>query len=182
LLSRTSSEVGVVMQIETTRLVLVPWSDHYLDDYARILSDPQVVRYLSPRGPLSREMAARLSDESRRLWQEFGFGPWSAIHKESGRWVGRIGLDLLADWPGPDKWEVGWELDPVFWGQGLATEGGREAVRLGFEVANQERIISVTVPDNAASRQVMSKCGLTFQGTLDWRGGTVVWYEVERLR
>ena len=37
-----------------------------------------------------------------------------------------------------------------------------KAPALGFEVAKLERIISVTVPDNVASRQVMRKCGLTF--------------------
>jgi RimJ/RimL family protein N-acetyltransferase len=34
----------------------------------------------------------------------------AAVEKETGRWVGRIGLNLLTDWPGPDKWEVGYEL------------------------------------------------------------------------
>jgi RimJ/RimL family protein N-acetyltransferase len=47
--------------------------------------------------------------------------------------VGRIGLDELPDWPGLHKVEVGWELHRKFWGQGLATEGGRAWVRHGFE-------------------------------------------------
>ena len=44
--------------------------------------------------------------------------------------------------------EVGGELQPDWWGQGLATEGGREALRFGFEAHHLERIISVTRPEN----------------------------------
>jgi RimJ/RimL family protein N-acetyltransferase len=48
--------------------------------------------------------------------------------------VGTIGLSEIPDWPDSDKTEVGWELHQEFWGRGLATEGGRAAVRYGFEV------------------------------------------------
>jgi RimJ/RimL family protein N-acetyltransferase len=44
--------------------------------------------------------------------------PLAAIEKQTGRWVGRIGLDELADWPGPHKVEVGWELHREFWARG----------------------------------------------------------------
>jgi RimJ/RimL family protein N-acetyltransferase len=113
------------------------------------------------------------------MWDEFGFGPWAAIEKASGRWVGRIGLNLLADWPDPDKWEVGFELDPRFWGRGLAAEGAREGVRVGFQQGGLDRIISVTVPEHRASQRVMEKCGLTRRGERDWRGTRVVWYAID---
>ena len=85
-----------------------------------------------------------------------------------------------ADWPGPDKVEVGWELHQEFWGRGLATEGGRAWVRHGFETVGLERIISVTMATNAASRRVMEKCGLRFQGELPMAGTTVAWYATDR--
>ena len=66
------------------------------------------------------------------------------------------------------------------WGRGLATEGGRAAVRYGFQVVGLERIVSVTVPANVASRRVMEKCGPTFQGELLARGTALVWYAVDR--
>ena len=145
----------------TARLLLLPWRDEYLDDLARIYADLEVMRYMSPGGrPLSRDECAKESDRMRLLWDEYGYGPWAAIDRRSGRWVGKTGLELHEDWPGQHKWEVGWELDPEFWGQGLATEGGRAGVRFGFREAKLERIISVTVPENAASRRVMEKCGL----------------------
>ena len=165
---------------KTARLLLLPWSDEYLDDFVRIYADPEVVRYISPGGPLSRDWCEEHSDRKRWLWEEYGYGPWAAIDRRSGRWIGKIGLDLLEDWPGQHKWEVGWELDPVFWGQGLATEGGKAGVQFGFEEAKLERIISVTLPENMASRRVMEKCGLTAQGLIRYRRFDCVWYAIDR--
>jgi RimJ/RimL family protein N-acetyltransferase len=129
--------------------------------------------------PYTHEEAVENSERSERLWRKYGFGPWAAIDKATGRWVGRVGLNLLEDWPGPDRWEVGWELDPDFWGRGFATEGGREGVEFGFEVAGLRRIISVTRADHTASRRVMEKCGLTLQEQVRFHDVACVWYAID---
>jgi RimJ/RimL family protein N-acetyltransferase len=163
----------------TARLLLVPWTDRFRDEWTRILADPEVVRFVSDGVPYSPEEAIQNSERSERLWDEHGFGPWAAIDRSTGKWVGRLGLNLLEDWPGPDRWEVGWELDPLFWSQGLATEGGREAVRFGFDVVGLRRIISVTRPDHLASRRVMEKVGHVLQGEVVFRDVHCVWYSID---
>lgn len=172
--------IASVVEVETPRLLLRPWGDEYLDDFARIVADPRVMRYISWGRPLGREEAAEISNRTRGLWETYGFGPWPALDRETGRWVGRVGLNLLEDWPRPDRWEVGWELDPDFWGRGLATEGGRAGVRFGLTDVGLERIISVTVPEHLASRRVMEKCGLTYRGRIHLRHTECVWYAIER--
>jgi RimJ/RimL family protein N-acetyltransferase len=72
------------------------------------------------------------------------------------------------------------ELHREFWGQGLATEGGQAGVRHGFETVGLERIISTTMAATAASRRVMEKCGLRFQGELPIGGTVVAWYAIDR--
>jgi RimJ/RimL family protein N-acetyltransferase len=175
-----SAAAASARAVETERLVMVPWSDAHLADFARICADPRVVGFITGGESLSAEDVDEIHQRTLGLWRDHGYGPWAAFEKESGRWVGRVGLNLLADWPGPDKWEVGYELDPDFWGRGLATEGARAGVRYGFEIAGLDRIISVTVPENRASWRVMEKCGLTRQGELEWRETTVVWYAIDR--
>jgi ribosomal-protein-alanine N-acetyltransferase len=64
----------------------------------------------------------------------------------------------------------------------FATEGGRAAVQYGFEVAGLERIISATVPEHSASRRVMEKCGLGYQGILRYRGVAWVLYAIDLAR
>jgi RimJ/RimL family protein N-acetyltransferase len=110
--------------IETPRLLLRPWQPDDLAEFTRLLTDPVVTRYIVVSTPFSPEDVAEVHARTLEQWQRNGFGPWAAIEKATGRWVGRIGLDELPDWPGPHKVEVGWEVHREFWGRGLATEGG----------------------------------------------------------
>jgi RimJ/RimL family protein N-acetyltransferase len=168
-------------EVETARLLLRRWQDDDLEPLVTLFGDPRVARYLSVDGrPWPRERTVGVFQHFLRQWEEHGFGPWAAVDRTSGRWLGQIGLNELPSWPGPQKIEVGWELHPSVWGRGLATEGGRAAVRHGFEVVGLERIISVTRADHAASRRVMEKCGLAFQEQLIHKGALVVWYAVDR--
>ncbi|MGH9186746.1 MAG: GNAT family N-acetyltransferase [Acidimicrobiales bacterium] len=42
--------------------------------------------------------------------------------------------------------EVGWRLDPRWWGRGLATEGGRAALEYAFETLNLDEVVSIYEP------------------------------------
>jgi RimJ/RimL family protein N-acetyltransferase len=169
-----------VTEIQTARLLLRPWQPDDLSEFIRLLTDPEVTRYIVVHTPFSPEDVGELHARTLEQWERNGFGPWAAIDKATGCWVGHIGLDELPDWPGPHKIEVGWELHREFWGRGLATEGGRAGVRYGFEVVGLERIISATMATNAASRRVMEKCGLSFQGELPMAETVVAWYAIDR--
>jgi RimJ/RimL family protein N-acetyltransferase len=96
----------------------------------------------------------------RTHWEDHGFGLWAAEDKASGAFLGRIGLSYHVVWP--DDPEVGWVLDSQVWGQGLATEGGEAAVQYGFEALDAERLVSICVPENQASRRVVEKLGFTY--------------------
>jgi RimJ/RimL family protein N-acetyltransferase len=173
--------------VETNRLVLHPWRVTELNDYARLLADPEAMRHITHEyGPLSREEAQQAHSRILRLWAERGFGAFAAVEKTTGRWTGKIGLDYLDRWPGADKIEVEWQLLPAFWGRDYATEGARAVIRWAFADLGLERLIAITVPYHTASCRVMEKCGLTYQGTvilIDRRlhvPREVVWYAINR--
>lgn len=129
------------------------------------------------------ERVARFAEWSFAQWRVNGFGPWAAIDRDTGAWIGRIGLDQLDDdWPGPDRVEVGFELGRRWWGRGLATEGALAALAFGFEEHGLPRIISVTVAAHVAARRVMEKLGLVYEGTRHWKSPDVpvVWYAMDR--
>jgi len=165
--------------IETPRLLLRPWREEDLDEVVRLWSDPLVVRY-TWREPPTRERATVEANRILQSWREYGLGPWAAIEKTTGSWIGKLGPDLLEDWPGDHKIEVGWILHRPWWGRGLATEGALASLHYAFEELSLEEVISVTVPDNSASRRVMEKAGLNFKGTRQWRNTDIVWYAVQR--
>lgn len=167
---------------ETERLLLLPWTEEYSADFARVCADPEAMRFISGGRPLADDDVRAIIHRTLAMWDQYGYRPWAAIDKQTGQWAGRIGLSLLADWPGPDKWEVGFELAPEYWGLGLATEGARSAIRFGWSHTPLARIISVTAAGHRASRRVMEKCGLTFQAEGTFRTAQVAWYAIDRPR
>ena len=138
------------------------------------------MRHISGGQPWARERVELALAHALRQWQEYGFGPWAAIDKATGTWIGEIGLNEMPDWPDEHRIEVGWELQPAWWGKGLAAEGGRQALQFGFATHHMERIISVTRPEHSASRRVMDKIGLIYQGTRPYRDAVAVWYAPDR--
>ena len=168
-----------VTELETARLLLRPWRREDLGPYAHMCADPEVMRYMPTT--MSWEESALQLARFVRHWEERGFGLWAVEERVSGDFIGRIGLIHHEDWPeGEHKTEVGWMLDRSYWGRGLATEGARASLGYGFEQLGLERIISITLPENAASRRVMEKAGLTFRGRTRWSDNDVVWYAVDR--
>src|SRR5215469_11059947 len=166
--------------LETTHLLLRPWQENDLDPLVRLLAMPEVARYIHLDGhPFTREETAQVHQRIVRSWNEQGLGPWAVINKTTGSWIGKLGLMYQEDWPGPDKFEVDYELDQVCWGRGLATEGTQAALRYGFVERRLLRIIGATVLEHIASRRVMEKCGLIYQGELRFRNARIVWYALD---
>ena len=69
---------------------------------------------------------------------------------------------------------------PEFWGQGLAAEMSREALRLGFEVVGRASIVSFTMPTNLRSRRVMEKVGLRYERDIIWADLPHVLYRLRK--
>jgi RimJ/RimL family protein N-acetyltransferase len=183
-----------VPRLESDRLVLRPWRATDVAEYAPIIGDPEVMRFMGSgwRYRVKRaaaRMVARFSDlEARRAvaalqrhWQRYGYGEWAVEQKETGALIGRVGFVHHADWPADAaKIEIGWTLARDAWGRGFATEGARMALRHAFGELGIERIISIARPDNLRSQGVMRRLGMEYQGAARWRGGDHVWHAIDR--
>jgi RimJ/RimL family protein N-acetyltransferase len=165
--------------VRTDRLDLIPSDGSYLEELVRLWADPRVAKLTTLRVPQPRPQVLEMVESSRIWWEEDGLGPFDVIERETGAWVGRVGLWRLSDWAGPERYEVGFEIAPAFWRRGFASEAGRAAVRFGFALG-LPRIISVTVAENAGSRATMERCGLVLAGARVWNGCDVVWYAIDR--
>ncbi len=176
------SRQPTVDSLETARLLLRGWQDADVEPYARICSDPVVMRYMSPEG--RAQTYAEAAADAARLrehWEREGFGHWVVEEKATGRVVGRTGFKRHHDWTvDPENTECGWLYEREVWGRGYATEAALAVVRFGLETLGRPEVISIAHPDNAASRAVMEKAGLTYAGARRWeeRGLDVVWYSV----
>lgn len=83
-------------------------------------------------------------------------------YEGAARLAGNIGLRL--DAPGALTGHIGYELDPVLWGRGYATEAAEEMLRFGFEELGLYRIWSWCIADNTGSRRVLERVGMRLEG------------------
>jgi [ribosomal protein S5]-alanine N-acetyltransferase len=118
------------MQIETRRLLLREFWLEDVDALAPILADPQVMEY-SLAGVLSVEQTKEKIASFIRCYQEFGFGKWGVVLKQSDELIGYCGL-AVESIDNRDEIELGYRFDSRFWGQGLATEAAAAVLKHGF--------------------------------------------------
>lgn len=89
--------------------------------------------------------------------------PFAAAVKGSGQLIGYVGLSVPHFLPEiMPSVEIGWRLDPNFWGQGLAAEGARAVLTHAFEILGLDELVSIYEPENEASAMVMQRIGMHF--------------------
>ncbi|MDB4954780.1 MAG: GCN5-related N-acetyltransferase [Myxococcales bacterium] len=141
--------------IETERLSLRRFTEADRDTVARWNADRDFTRHLA--GVQTREQIDEQFDRWARHGAERGFGLLAIEWQETGELIGRVGPQFHRYWPSDP--EVGWALDPAWWGRGVATEAGAAAVAWGFGGLGYTRLVSITTEPNVASRNVMAKLG-----------------------
>ena len=154
--------------LTTPRLLLRPWRDDDVDAFAAMFDDPAVMAFLMPtRGRMSacadadRAAIDAIVDRVRAHFDQHGFGWWAAEFKETGAFIGFVGLATIPfEAHFTPAVEVGWRLASAYWGQGYATEGARAALAAAFTQLGLSEIVSITVPANARSRRVMERIGM----------------------
>lgn len=129
----------------TTRLVARDWTADDAKAAFDIYGREEVMRWLGaqPRRavPSLAQMRERLDLMIQRASEEPDYGLW-CISLRAGPAAGTVvGAVLLSRLPGDDsEVEIGWHLNPDYWGNGYATEAGRGAVgmaRLGMAHVGQ---------------------------------------------
>jgi RimJ/RimL family protein N-acetyltransferase len=146
--------------IETARLILRPPEEADLDGFAEMMADEEAARFVG--GRCGRAGAWRGMAAMAGSWALRGYGMFSAIERESGRWVGRLGPWMPEDWPGA---EIGWGLARAAWGRGYATEGAAATIDWAFNDLGWDEVIHCIDPANANSIRVAERLGSTRRGT-----------------
>ncbi len=146
-----------IPRLETERLILRPPSEADLDaDNAFFASD--AAKFVG--GPLRRDEVWRVFASLLGHWAVRGYGYWSVDEKDTGTYVGRIGLWFPEGWPEP---EVGWTLMTQATGKGYATEAALAARSYAYDVLGWETAISLIDLDNTASKAVAKRMGAQFE-------------------
>lgn len=147
------------MQLETERLILREFEQDDWRTMAAWWRDPRYQRFYPERADIDAVVQELVgifvesqAKQPRRHWQ------LAIVLKDDGRMIGDVGIRINA--PEHREVNIGYELHPDEWGQGLATEAATAIVRFGFEELGLHRIWAECIADNVASARVLTKLGM----------------------
>ncbi|MBR4881467.1 MAG: GNAT family N-acetyltransferase [Clostridia bacterium] len=151
-------------KIETERLILRHMKVTDARDMYDYAHRPEVTKYLlwAPHDGL--EYTRSYLKQVERCYRQGTFHDFGVILKENNRFIGTCGFARIDK--ANSTAEAGYVLNPDYWGRGLATEALSAVIALGFEKRGFNRIESKYMVNNLASRRVMEKSGMTFEGVL----------------
>lgn len=158
--------------LQTRRTVLRLFTPDDTDALAAIFGSAKVMKYLGLDGkPIEREETETALFSIIKHWEQKNFGRWAVISKESNQLIGCAGFRSFEE-----NVELFYILDEPYWGKGLATEIAAECIKFGFERRGFDQIIAFTRPENAASRNVLAKIEMKYDGEITIFGVDAVRY------
>lgn len=150
----------------TARLVLRGYRAGDLAAFHDLFGRDDVCRYI-PFGPLDAEQARSKLELRMRQTRIDADGDallFAAEEISTSRMIGELMLRLSS--ARARQGEIGWVLHPDVQGRGLATEGARELLRLGFVDLGLHRITADCDARHAASQRVMERLGMRREAEL----------------
>jgi ribosomal-protein-alanine N-acetyltransferase len=152
-------------KLETTRLVLRALRMEDADFLFKEWSDPAVTYYMRDEEPLkSREQAEEFLRPYQTPEKIPGAKLWGIEMKADCHLIGIIGCFR---WDKQHhRAEIGYDLRPDYWGQGLMPEALQGFIQYGFEEMDLNRIEAMTHSENQRSQRVLVKLGFQKEGVL----------------
>ncbi|WBQ06640.1 GNAT family N-acetyltransferase [Kribbella sp. CA-293567] len=147
-------------QLTTERLLLRPLKDSDRAPCTALNADPAVMEHFP--APLTPAESDAMIERISAMIAERGFGFWAAELRETGQFLGFVGLSVPTfEAPFLPGVEVGWRLAKAAWGKGYATEGARAALAHAFGPLGLDEVLSFTATTNKPSQRVMERIGMT---------------------
>lgn len=153
--------------LQTSRLLLRELTPRDADVLSLVLSDPETMRYYP--APYDRAGVEQWIERNRQRYQDDGVGLWAMELRFTTDVIGDCGV-VVQDVEGERLYEIGYHLRRDFWGQGLATEAAIACRDWAFARLKTERLISLIRPENAPSRRVAERVGMSVWKDVEWRG------------
>ncbi len=150
--------------IETTRLTLrrLELTDAEMM-FSNWTSDDKVTRFL-------RWDAHKTIDDTKNMIQQwvnsyqYDSTYYWGMYLKDGEMIGSIGITIISEYD--LKGELGYKIGSRWWNQGYSSEAARAVIDYIFCNTDIERIDAFSSVENLASKKVMEKVGMHYEGLL----------------
>lgn len=155
-------------RIETARLILKEITLNDVDFYFHHFNNSKIVEGCCFPGPKDLEAAREeLERYCVSLFRENRGVRWGITMKGDVKLIGTCGF---YNWVKQAKRaEIGYDLDPAWWGRGIMTEALDAVLGYGFESFELNRIQAIVDSKNVRSLELVHRLGFKKEGVLRQR-------------
>ena len=143
---------------ETERLIIREMVQPDLGALCKILCDEEVMR-VAYESAFSVEEAQNWMNRHFKRYEEYGFGLWAVVLKETNEMIGQCGLTMQS-WRERELLEIGYLFQKEYWHKGYATEATIACKEYAFSVLNVSSVYSIIKGTHIASQNVAVRNGM----------------------
>jgi ribosomal-protein-alanine N-acetyltransferase len=150
--------------LETPRLLLRPFEPSDAPRTRALAGELAIAaNTLDMPHPYKEGMAEEWIATHQKSYEKGNLIIFAIALKDSGELIGAISLSLDNL---NSTGELGFWIGIPYWNMGYCTEAAAEVVRFGFEVRGLNKVFARHFSRNVASRRVLEKIGMKFEGCL----------------
>lgn len=150
--------------LETKRMKVRETTPRDVDEFYRIYSDPSITRYMENLFPDRKQEMEYIKAYVEQIYEFYGFGLWTVLHRESGSVIGRAGLNVREGYEIP---ELGFVIDVEHQGQGYGFEVCSAILGYAGEKLEFPAVQAFVDEKNQISVHLLKKLGFTFDSEVD---------------
>lgn len=144
--------------LETERVGFSVWKQEDIELAKLLWGNPEVTRYICASGCFSEDdIVNRLNKEIVKE-KEHKVQYWPIFELISDKLIGCCGLRLYAE----NEYEIGFHLQPEFWGKGYASEAANAVIDYSFTNLKAKKLFAGHNPNNIVSKKVLNKLGFVY--------------------
>jgi len=152
-------------QLETDRLVLRELTLDDMEFYFRHFNIIEIVKGCCFPGPKSLDASREeLELYCIRPFKENSGIRWGIVMKGNHKLIGTCGFTHW--WKNERRGETGYDMNPVFWRQGIMMEALRAVLKYGFESMDLDKIQAVIDSENIRSQRLTLRLGFKKESVL----------------
>lgn len=160
-----------IFRLETEHTVIREFELSDIDGLFDLYSDPRITEFMEELYPYEEEIEYQ-KKYIENIYGIDGYGLWVVTDKDSGRLIGRCGVENregCAD----DEVELSYVLTTDVWGRGLAYEVCSAVIKYTADELRMHSVIARIHPDNLRSVKLAKRLG--FELTDKMEGDESVW-------
>jgi len=147
---------------ETNRLIISKFTKEDAPFFLELTNTTKWIKYIGDRNLKTIEDAEDyLENGSIKSYKEFGFGFYKLQLKNNN--LITIGICGLVKREELDDVDIGFAMLPEYEGKGFGYESSVEVLNIAKHTFNLKKVVTITLPTNKSSIQLLEKLGLSFQ-------------------